>query len=646
MNEIEMNSAQKNQNILKLSLSYDESNSDNDKKEEDKSDNENNKKNNSNKNKKILNIKKFKEDNNSEFNNANLYANSNKGETIHENNNSSDYTNEKEITLGKLYSYRRPYSKYRRKLIFILICIINILINCDHGAIPAGTTELKEAKNLSNIQLGTIGSLVYLGLVLGSISGGFIFSTYSSKWVIIISLLATCAFLYFFTESNYYLTMAFCRVGCGFFQVFCYIYFPIWVDQFGVNNTQTLWLTFLQLGVPIGTMLGYLTEACSNKYYHNWQGAFYVQIFFILICVVLLFITPDKFFSKNYRHSESTQEEIKAEFNDLKELFNKKIGKNSNKFLLKNMNLINNVYESKYGRPSLYSIFSMVDEVEDEGKQKYYSVIKDLIYNKKYIFTMLGISCMLFVVTGIQFWISDYMREVMNIPSSQVYIMFSIICVTAPTLGVLSGGFFIQYLGGYTNKMALDACFKISIIAAGCGIFLPFFDITAVFVIFMWLLLFFGGSITPGLTGVMIAAIPENSKEIGNSLSQLFYNLIGYLPSPFIYGLVCKYTGGSKSRWGLGVLVIWGFLGVICLYFAKQFNFENYDGEHEENLENEENIKELFLKNRESEGIGNNENFSNRNFVRRNTGELPVAQYNFKEKSKMITKLFGRISNV
>ncbi len=122
---------------------------------------------------------------------------------------------------------------------------------------------------------------------------------------------------------------------------------------------------------------------------------------------------------------------------------------------------------------------------------------------------------------------NPYMREVMNIPSSQVYIMFSIICVTAPTLGVLSGGFFIQYLGGYTNKMALDACFKISIIAAGCGIFLPFFDITAVFVIFMWLLLFFGGSITPGLTGVMIAAIPENSKEIGNSLSQLFYNLIG-----------------------------------------------------------------------------------------------------------------------
>ena len=640
MSDKEKEQEQKGKPILKLF-----SNGDDSEEENNSSDTENNRKNNTNISQKIITKKIYKEDNNSGFNNFNIKTHSSK-ELNNQDINSSDITNEKEITIGKLYSYRRPYSKYRRKLIFILICIINILINCDHGAIPAGTKELKEAKNLSNIQLGTIGSLVYLGLILGSISGGYIFSTYASKWVIINSLIATCIFLYFFTVSNYYLTMAFCRVGCGFFQVFCYIYFPIWVDQFGVNNTQTLWLTFLQLGVPIGTMLGYLAEACSNKYYNFWQGAFYVQIFGIIICVVLLFITPDKFFSKNYRHSESTQEEIKSEFNDLKEIINKRMGKKSNKYLLKNMNLINNIYESKYGRPSLYSIFSMIDEVEEDSKQKYFSVIKELIYNKKYIFTMLGISCMYFVVTGIQFWISDYMREILNIPSSKVYIIFSIVCITAPTLGVLSGGFFIQYLGGYTNKMALDACFKISIIAAVSGIFLPFFDIILLFVIFMWLLLFFGGSITPGLTGIMIASIPEKSKEIGNSISQLFYNLIGYLPAPFIYGLICKYTGGSKSRWGLGILVTWGVLGVICLYFARLFNFENFviEKENEENdLEKEENIKEIFLKSNEE---NNNENFTKRNLIRKNTGELPVMQYNFKEKSKMITKLFGRISNV
>ena len=598
--------------------------------------------NSSSKMQQILKKKNYKEDSNPENNIYNYNKRNNINEDNENNSNIySSYVDDKEITIGKLYSYRRPYSKSRRKLIFILICLINILINCDHGAIPAGTKELKEAKNLSNMQLGSIGSLVYLGLVLGSISGGYIFSNYASKWVVINSLIASCIFLYFFTVSDFWETLAFCRVGCGFFQVFCYIYFPIWVDQYGVNNTQTLWLTFLQLGVPIGTMLGYLTEAFSIKHFNAWQGAFYIQIICILISSVILFITPDKFFSKNYRHSESSPEEIKSEFNDLKELFSKNIGKSSNKYLFRNMNLINNIYDNKYGRPSLYSIFSMVDEIEEEGKQKYFSVIKELIQNKKYIFTMLGISCMLFVVTGIQFWISDYMQEVMNISSSKVYIIFSIVCITAPTLGVLSGGIFIQYLGGYTNKKALDACFKISILAAGCGIFLPLIDYPFFFVLFMWLLLFFGGSITPGLTGIMIASIPENSKEIGNSITQLFYNLIGYLPSPFIYGLVCKYTGGSKSRWGLGVLVFWGIIGVFALYLAKKYDFDFYDIENynDNEIDNQDNIKENFL--RKEDGVDNINKKS-----QRNTGDLPIPNYDFKEKSKMITKLFGRISQL
>jgi hypothetical protein len=68
--------------------------------------------------------------------------------------------------------------------------------------------------------------------------------------------------------------MAFCRVGCGFCQVFCYIYFPLWVDQFGVNNNQTIWLTFLQLDVPLGTMFGYVIEAFCIRKFNNWKFAF------------------------------------------------------------------------------------------------------------------------------------------------------------------------------------------------------------------------------------------------------------------------------------------------------------------------------------------------------------------------------------
>jgi len=475
----------------------------------------------------------------------------------------------------KPYSYRRPFSKKKRKFIYILICLINIFINLDRGAIPAGTTEIKNKNKISNAELGMIGSLLYLGLILGSISGGYFFSKYASKWLVISSLFILSFFLYSFTLLESSKGMYLCRIICGFCEVFCFIYFPIWVDQYGVKGSKVIWITFLQLGVPVGTILGYLIEALSIKYYNSWEGGFFFQILFICVLSGILFLTPDKFFERNYKHSESTQEEIENEFKIFKKSLSKKLEKNKSRYLLQNMNLINDLYNNKYGRPSLYSIFSMIDTEEDINTHKYFEVLSKLIKNKNYILTMFGISCSLFVITGMQFWISDYMQEVIHLESSKTYIIYAIVSISAPTLGVLTGGFLIQYLGGYTEEKALNACCKLTFIGFICSIFLPLFNTPIIFVIFMWLMLFFESSITPGLTGLMISTIPDNYKEIGNSLTQLFYNLIGFLPSPYIYGLVTSFTGGEDSKWGLAVIILWSFFGFLSLFFGQKYFINN-----------------------------------------------------------------------
>lgn len=33
------------------------------------------------------------------------------------------------------------------------------------------------------------------------------------------------------------------------------------MDQYGINQSRTLWISYLQLGVPLGTMIGYVIEA-------------------------------------------------------------------------------------------------------------------------------------------------------------------------------------------------------------------------------------------------------------------------------------------------------------------------------------------------------------------------------------------------
>lgn len=56
-----------------------------------------------------------------------------------------------------------------------------------------------------------------------------------------------------------------------------------------------------------------------------------------------------------------------------------------------------------------------------------------------FIFVMLSISTLYFVVTGLQYWISDYMINVLKLRPAMVFLSFGISSITAPTLGVLAG---------------------------------------------------------------------------------------------------------------------------------------------------------------------------------------------------------------
>lgn len=175
---------------------------------------------------------------------------------------------------------------------------------------------------------------------------------------------------------------------------------------------------------------------------------------------------------------------------------------------------------------------------------------------------------MYFIITGIQFWISDYMQLVLGTPKSVVFICFSIVSITAPTFGVITGGYMVTYFGGYEKEESFLACRKLAIIALIVALPIPLISKLEVFLLLVWLLLFFGACIVPGLTGRMLATLNSSQKETGNSFTIFCYNIFGYLPSPFIYGTICELTGGEKSVWGLSFLMSVSFIGVGCLFLV------------------------------------------------------------------------------
>lgn len=58
--------------------------------------------------------------------------------------------------------------------------------------------------------------------------------------------------------------------------------------------------------------------------------------------------------------------------------------------------------------------------------------------------------------------------------------------------------------------------------ASFCGTPIPFLDNFTVTLVMLWLLLFFGGSVVPGVTGIMISSIPAHTRSYGNSISHVF----------------------------------------------------------------------------------------------------------------------------
>jgi hypothetical protein len=106
-----------------------------------------------------------------------------------------------------------------------------------------------------------------------------------------------------------------------------------------------------------------------------------------------------------------------------------------------------------------------------------------------------------FIVTVIQFWVSNYMKDVMKIESHLIFIAFVATCITSPTLGIIIGGYIVQKSGGYEGKHSIMFVFVFAIISTLIGIFITQFDDLLSFSICLWLFLFFGGGLVPNLVG-------------------------------------------------------------------------------------------------------------------------------------------------
>ena len=79
----------------------------------------------------------------------------------------------------------------------------------------------------------------------------------------------------------------------GFSHVFTYVYFPTWVDQFGLQHYKTIMTSFIQTASPFGSVFGF---NCTTFLGDFKYGFALLAVVILPLDFVLLFM-PEKFFS-------------------------------------------------------------------------------------------------------------------------------------------------------------------------------------------------------------------------------------------------------------------------------------------------------------------------------------------------------------
>ena len=224
----------------------------------------------------------------------------------------------------KTFSY--VINRKVRWTIFLLFTIINLLMNFDHGTVPAATQQLRIYLELTDSELGLFGSLVFLGVIIGSLVSLTIINTFNRKYILMICLILCSLALFAFTKTTQYPLLCLDRVIIGIFQAFISIYLPVWCEQFGVEKRKALMMALIQVAPPLGVLVGYIITTLLNMFLtwlpivediginERWLYSFYIQSFVILIISLILLFFSDKYFNSKARR---VPHEVEENLNDI-----------------------------------------------------------------------------------------------------------------------------------------------------------------------------------------------------------------------------------------------------------------------------------------------------------------------------------------
>ena len=520
--------------------------------------------------------------------------------------------------------------------------VLIILLNVIDGVLPASLVAINREMVLDYSTAGALGGLVYLGLVVSSFLAGPVLQKYSIRKTLAFACALEGMFCIGFGMSPYTPILLISRFGVGFFMGFISVFAPVWVDEFAPKERQTMWMSFLQLATPLGIMLGYaigivVSSSPTINFYEGWgmwrvpfvmQGALIVPL---SLCILLV---PEKYLKKEHHDYDDLDQigsvvatprrgsyeapsperalstpsgsSLGSSFGTIaiattpiiiaKERSSVQPTPRTHRQGLSSSIMVGGV-DTHVPRPHLDGVIpgflsgsSEVEDFKDSSKKgihrrSLFEQVLLILKNKVFVLTVLGLAALYFVVTGIQFWITQYLVLDLGGDVGVVGAWFVFCSATGPTAGVIVGGQLIDRWGGYQGKgqaaIALRFCLGFVVVAVGSCMVVAFGDSLQLVIPFVWLMLFAGGAIVPAATGILMSCVHPHLKNLSSAISsvscltfrfsiQICFNILGYFLSPTLSGYVMNLT---SRQWGFRMVMFWSGFGAIFLFFAWMYDY-------------------------------------------------------------------------
>lgn len=435
----------------------------------------------------------------------------------------------------------------KRIIIFVVLSVIATVSSLDGGIIPQQNEIIKSDFGGNNEErVGLFGSIDYIGRVVGSFIFTLIMGRVNRKMILVVTLFfkAITLIIPIFADNNYIINLV-ARALSGISQVFYPIYLPVWCDQYAKKNLKAIWVMIVQIGNPIGIILGYGLGMISDNllFSSGWIDSFFIEGIAMSACAIIIL-----FFDKAYF---------------------------SEKFVL--------VEDSK-GK-----------EIPSDNTVQIFQNLGKIICNKIFLFSSLCNSVAFFAIGVVQFYGDKYMEKVLKIDANVRFILFALLCLLGPTSGMVFGGLICTKFGGYVKRKSMTFVIISMGAAAGISMAIACHEIPALFVITGWTFLFGIGAVIPPISGIIISCLDLNLRGDGFSICNLLNNLIGSFPSSYVYSLLVdgfeKEQEEERYRYAWMITMGYNFIGLLYVLIAGIFRYR-IKGDLSEDVEEKKNLTE------------------------------------------------------